>query len=120
MDLFDLYQHHQIGEARARATDARSTADQLRLEVADLKRKADALTIACQALWEIVRTQASVTDDLLLAKMQEIDARDGRMDGRISATLVPCPACGRNVNAARKACLYCGAEMPVRHVFEKA
>lgn len=120
MDLFDLYQQHQIGEARSRAADAKSKADQLRYEVTALQRKAETLTIACQALWEIVRAQAGVGDELLLAKMQEIDARDGRLDGKISGTLVPCPACGRNVNAARKTCLYCGAEMPVRYVFEKA
>lgn len=120
MDLFDLYQQRQIGDASARAADAKGKADQLRYEVNALKRKADTLTLACQALWEIVRSQAGISDEVLLAKMQEIDARDGRLDGKISGTLVPCPTCGRNGNAARKTCLYCGTEMPVRHVFEKA
>src|SRR5688500_15897868 len=97
--LFDLYQQRQIGEAQSRASDAKNASDQLRFEVRDLKRRADALTIACQALWEIVRAQGSLGDEALVAKMQEVDARDGRADGRISTTLLPCPTCGRKSNA---------------------
>ena len=117
--LLDLYQQGRINAATNKAEQAQSAAERARWELDSLKRKADALTIACQALWEIVRAQGGLSDELILGKMQEIDARDGRVDGKISATLAPCPACGRSSNAARKSCLYCGEILPVSHVFEK-
>lgn len=117
--LIDLYQQQRINEARNKADQAKSAAEQMQWEIKDLKRKADALTIACQALWEIVRTQTGMRDEAILQRMQEIDARDGRIDGRISTTLATCPKCSRKNNANRRSCLYCGATLPVEHVFEK-
>ena len=115
--LIDLYQQGRIASAQATADQAKDLATQFRWEVDDLRRKADALTITCQALWEILRTQTGMRDDQILAKMQEIDARDGRVDGKISTTLAECPKCRRKSNSARKSCLYCGTALPVRHVF---
>lgn len=117
--LIDLYQQQRINSATNKAEGAKSAADRAQWEINDLKRKADALTITCQALWEIVRAQGGLSDSLLLAKMQEIDARDGRVDGKISGTLADCPACGRRSQAKRKSCLYCGEPLPVDHIFEK-
>ena len=117
--IIDLYQQRRINEARDTAAQAKSVTEQLQWEVRDLQRKADAMTIACQALWEIVRAQTGMRDEAILQKMQEIDARDGRADGKISGSVLPCPRCGRKSNANRRDCLYCGAKMPVSHVFEK-
>ena len=127
--LIDLYQYQSSGLAQVqsqanlatvRANRAHDTSEILRGTVEDLKRKADALTITCQALWEIVRTQSGLSDDAILKKMEEIDARDGRVDGKISARVQECPKCRRNSNVNRRNCLYCGTAMPVENVFEKS
>lgn len=115
--LFDLYQQGKINQATNKADRAKEKADLFQDEINDLKRKADALTIACQALWELVQSQSGLSDDVILGKIQEIDARDGSVDGKISVTLAMCPRCGRGSNAARKWCLYCGEPLPVQHVF---
>ena len=118
--LIDLHQERRINAASNQATSAQNAAERTRWEIDDLKRRTDALTIACQALWELVRTHSGMNDEMILHKMQEIDARDGKVDGKISTSLAACPACGRNSKAARKCCLYCGAALPVTHVFEKS
>lgn len=117
--LFDLYQQGQINSASNKAEAAKDEAARLRGDVEDLKRKADALTIACQALWEIVRESHKITDEHLLARMEQIDRRDGQVDGRISTTMVKCPKCQRQSNGLRKGCLYCGTNLPVGHVFSQ-
>jgi hypothetical protein len=82
--LIDLYQQRQISDATRTAYSAKETANRSRSDIDDLKRKADALTLACQALWEIVRVQTGLSDDTILDKMQEIYMRDGSTYGRIS------------------------------------
>jgi hypothetical protein len=87
-------------------------------EVEALTRQVDRLTLACQAMWEIIRATGAVTDEHLLAKMQEIDLRDGKEDGKISRTVVTCPKCQRASNSRRDKCMYCGTEFQRPHVFE--
>jgi hypothetical protein len=120
MDLIiDVYQQGQIAEAQAKAANASERAKQLEREIDDLKRRADALTIANQALWEILRVKLGLDDQIVVRKMQEIDLRDGEADGKISPRPVTCPRCSRNSNSKRRACLYCGAALPAGHLFEK-
>jgi hypothetical protein len=121
MDLIiDVYQQGQIAEANAKAAQASDRAKQLERDVDDLKRRADALTIANQALWEILRARLALDDQTVLRKMQEIDLRDGQGDGKISPRPVVCPRCSRNSNSKRRACLYCGASLPAGNFFEKS
>ena len=118
--LFDLYQQSRINDARNTAQNARDAATKAQWDIDDLKRKADALTLACQALWEILRSQTGMSDEVILGKIQEIDLRDGKADGRITQRVQACPNCSRKNKASRRACLYCGAQMPTDNVFEKS
>lgn len=117
--LFDIYQQHRISEASAAAESAKDKVQALRNQVDDLQRKTDALSITCQALWELLRAATNLTDQDMLQKMQEIDLRDGRLDGRIKSPPVNCPSCQRITNGERRACLYCGVRIPGGNIFEK-
>jgi hypothetical protein len=117
--LFDLYQQGRISDVRDTAQDAQSAARRAETQMQDLKRKVDSLTITCQALWELLAERLDMNENLILEKMQEIDLRDGTLDGRISPTLVSCPGCARTNKAERKQCLYCGADLPTTHIFGK-
>ncbi len=117
--LFDIYQQGKIAEAKETAAQASDKVKQLQGDVDDLRRRADALTIACQALWEIVRGRLAVDDQTILQKMQEVDLRDGQADGKIATRPVTCPRCSRNSNSKRRACVYCGAPLPTGNLFEK-
>ena len=79
-------------------------------KVRALEQKLERATLLNQALWEILRDKAGLTDDDLVKKAQEIDLRDGVKDGKITAQAVRCPKCKRVVNSRHGKCLYCGLE----------
>lgn len=120
MGLFwDLYQESRISEAQSGAEVARSTSERLRRDVDQMRRRMDAMALACQAMWEILRDQVGVSEDALMQKMQEIDLRDGTADGRMTPQRLTCPGCSKLNNTTRSECVYCGAKLPVQHVFQK-
>ncbi len=118
--LIDLYQQQRIGEAQRKAEAATDAAKRLAWQVEDLQRKTDALTIASQALWDLLRDTTGLTDAMVLQKMEEIDMRDGRKDGKISPRTRTCPQCRRKSNAGRAHCLYCGSDLSKENLFETA
>jgi len=117
--LIALDHEVRIHEVRTKASQAKDKVERLAWEVEDLQRKSEALTVACQALWELLRSRTGLTDREILEKMQEIDFRDGRLDGKIGSTILRCPQCSRKNKSLRKTCLYCGCQLPTDHVFAK-
>jgi hypothetical protein len=117
MNLFhEFRQSGQIQRAQDDAAAAKSRAAQVGTRVEDLERRADRLALACQALWEILRTNLGMSDEQIREKMGEIDLRDGVADGRITAQVTNCTQCGRPVRSSRDTCLYCGHAMPAQQI----
>ncbi|MBP87497.1 MAG: hypothetical protein CMJ64_12360 [Planctomycetaceae bacterium] len=110
--FWDLYQQMQIHDVQDTAWQTRDEASMLRRELRDLRRSIDSLALTCAALWELQRERGSITDDELVAKMQEIDLRDGQLDGKMTKPATVCPSCERANNASRKNCMYCGTSLP--------
>ncbi|MCB1096547.1 MAG: hypothetical protein KDN22_13300 [Verrucomicrobiae bacterium] len=77
-----------------------------------LEHRVDKLTLINRALWEILQKEHHLNTDDLLAKMAEIDQRDGHMDHQMRAEAISCPSCGRKTSRQRNRCIYCAAEMP--------
>jgi hypothetical protein len=78
----------------------------------DLKASLQQLSLTCRAMWELLSERTSIAQADLLAKVREIDLRDGVRDGRATAPPQECPKCSR-MNAARAArCIYCATELP--------
>jgi len=116
--LWDLLQQRQIGQARQAANQAEDAASRIGNDIAELERVVESLTLTCQAMWELLREQTHITDEMLLARMQEVDLRDGRRDGKVSNAASVCPGCSRPNKARREVCLYCGAALPPpQHLF---
>ena len=79
-----------------------------------------AIALTCQAMWEIMRdNDINLSDDLILKKMEEIDLRDGKRDGKISTTIFECASCGRKVSSSKSNCLYCGTAISHNHLFNR-
>lgn len=120
MDLFwELFQQSRIASARRDASAAKTEAASNRAdlaqnsrEVRDLDYAIDRIALASQAMWELVSTRLGLTEEELREKMTEIDLRDGEADQRMTARVIDCSGCGRNVNIRRDRCLYCGATVP--------
>lgn len=116
--VWDTYQQSQIAEVKTDAIEAKVQAAQYSDRVRALETQVNNMALACQAMWELLRTRVSITEQELLAKMNEVDLRDGAKDGRMTPVLTNCPACGKPSNSKNSSCMYCGAAIPKRHVFQ--
>ena len=110
--FWEFYQQNQI-HSTARNADralraAEKTASQSATMHEPLESKIESLALTCQALFEIMETRDGVTKEILAAKMEEIDLRDGKLDGRMSPPNKVCSSCGRRTSKTRSSCLYCG------------
>ena len=115
---WDAYQQGQFAEVKTDAIEAKMQAAQYSDRVRALEVQVSHMALACQAMWEILREREGITETELLAKMKEVDLRDGAQDGRMTPVLTKCPACGKPSNSKNASCMYCGAVIPRRHVFE--
>jgi polyhydroxyalkanoate synthesis regulator phasin len=116
--LFDIYQQGQIKQAQGTAERAANKTDQLQPRIEELERRLDRLTLASQAMWELLRSTGRITDSQLMDKMEQVDLRDGKKDGKISGTVKICPQCRRNSNSRRMKCVYCDTPLPSPNLFE--
>lgn len=82
----------------------------LRSKVKQLEAEVERLVLSQNALWEIARDRLNITEDVLIAKMKEIDLRDGVADGKVTQVPLGCPSCGRVSSSRHWKCLYCGLE----------
>lgn len=83
----------------------------------EMETRFDRLTLACQAMWELIQEKTDLTEEDLNKKISEVDLRDGTPDGKISRQVVDCPECGRPSNSRRTSCLFCGAEIKSPNAF---
>jgi hypothetical protein len=107
--LWDLIQQHQLRGLDAEVGNARSAASDARDETRQLRRDVDRLTLACLAMWQIIQSQTNLTDEDLARMMHDLDAADGRVDGRMSTEAGRCPKCDRPALKGKPTCMYCGA-----------
>ena len=107
--MWDLVQQRQIGEARGDAVVAKQVAQSTEQRLRDLEQSFDRLMLINRALWETIRRFHPVDDQYLAAKVQEIDLRDGRADGKLSRkSVVTCRRCGQVLSKRHSSCIYCG------------
>ena len=91
------------------AVRAGAKAGRAQREVEQLADRLDRLQLVCTAMWELLAERAELTEQDLLAKVEEVDLRDGRADGKISPQVKRCRQCGRAMSQRHARCLYCGA-----------
>ena len=113
--FWELGQNRRIAQAEAAADSAVSSAtnavQSAKQEIDELERRLDKLTLVNMALWELLQQKLGVAEQELVAKIEAIDLRDGKLDGKLGGAAVSdCPGCGRVFNARHLRCLYCGAQ----------
>ena len=92
-----------ITAAAKKAMDARS-------EVQVLRAAIDKLILVDRALWEIIAESQGLTEEYLLNKVNEIDLRDGVLDGKMRTPVRKCASCGRILQQGYTKCIYCGTK----------
>lgn len=104
MDLFTTFESRRANAIR---TD-REVSD-LRLE--SVSRRVDRTMLAIESLSEILRDRFGITRDEIHARMDEIDLRDGKQDGRLAPGVVLCALCDRPNSKLSRQCVYCGHQL---------
>lgn len=115
--FWELYQDHQIRGAQTSAKRAELKAEHNREYYRLLEDKIASLALACQSLWETLEEHTDITREQLLAKMEEVDLRDGQKDGKLSKTVDACPTCQRKTSRRRPRCIYCGCNLESNELF---
>ena len=110
-----LGQHIEYAQNFIAQVDAQHTRDVARESAmsSDKTRKnTERLYLVVQAMWELLKDKAGLTDADLDAKVQEIDMRDGRLDGQDSTQTAPltCRQCGRTILSGQAQCSWCGTQ----------
>lgn len=109
--LWELGQQRTIADVGSEAAAAQQDATQAIRDADELERRVDALTLTCQALWELSRTRLGLTEAELLAKIREVDVRDGKADGKVATPSGVCPKCKQRTSVARRQRVYCGTQL---------
>lgn len=108
--FWELGRQRAIGEATAQAEAASRKAIDLTAEVRELRRSVNKLMLITQAMWEIIAETSHFDNQLLVKKVNEIDLRDGRLDGKLKRAVQKCTSCGRTLHKEHARCLYCGSD----------
>ena len=97
------------GSQSASRAESKATAveSQVKRLQADLARS----LMISEALWELLRDRAKLTEADLHKKLYEIDMRDGVLDGQNKRKAMKCPDCEHMVSSRHPACIYCGKVM---------
>lgn len=112
LNLFwNMSQERRLKAMGRESSAADRTAGRAVEELDRLRGDLDRLTLACAAMWTLLQEHGHSEDDLA-ARMQALDMRDGRLDGKLAPDVVTCKGCGRKSRPDRKTCMYCSAELP--------
>ena len=110
-----LGQHIEYAQnfiAQVDAQHARDVARESAMSSDKTRKNTERLYLVVQAMWELLKDKAGLTDADLDAKVQEIDIRDGRLDGQDSTQTDPltCRQCGRTILSGQAQCSWCGTQ----------
>ncbi len=110
-----LGQHIEYAQnfiAQVDAQHARDVARESAMSSDKTRKNTERLYLVVQAMWELLKDKAGLTDADLDAKVQEIDMRDGRLDGQDSTQTDPltCRQCGRTILSGQAQCSWCGTQ----------
>lgn len=88
---------------------------QSRSDIKILEEKVESLALICQAMWELLKEKGYTKTDLM-SKIEEIDSRDGMIDGTITK-ITHCPQCNHKLGKRRNKCFWCGAVIEENNFF---
>ncbi len=86
------------------------TARKAERQADQVEARCERLAMLCEAMWTLMSEKLSVTDEELIDRINEIDLRDGKLDGRVARDgPMVCHKCERPIAERFPKCMYCGA-----------
>jgi hypothetical protein len=83
----------------------------------DSKVEVEHLTLVVDAMWSLLAERLNLTNDDLLARIDELDLADGVLDGRRQPAPAMCTGCEAAIPPGRPNCQFCGTPSPDRDPF---
>lgn len=118
--IWENFQQRRIKDAFDKANGAKEVAVTTGTAIGALNSQIETLVLANQAMWELLSEKAGLTETDLINKMNEVDLRDGKLDGKIAKKVVrECGDCGHKVSKQRSVCYWCGAALQKNSPFSK-
>jgi hypothetical protein len=120
--LWDLIQQRSIGAGGPvlqQAAAAEQKAGEAVYSTQSLHSRIDRLSLINRAIWELIQEKLGLSEKDLLKKVQEVDLRDGKIDGKVHAEVKMCPGCENVLSARHLKCIYCGAPVTEGSAFDK-
>lgn len=104
----------RANQAQTEGQMAARTAADVRTQNESIQFDLEKLFMITEALWLVLKEQHGYTDENLVEMIQDIDLRDGKLDGKVSkaADRPACSQCGRTILRRQVRCVYCGAIAP--------
>ena len=115
--IYDLYQNQRIAGAESAADQSAHKAERVQQNLEDLQERIDKLALLNYALWSLLQEKLGVDESELLARVEELDLKDGKLDGRMTGGVINCPHCQRPLSKRHRKCLYCSYELQVDNTF---
>jgi hypothetical protein len=108
-DVFQQYQIHRLNKTFDGAKDviAQDQAGQ-QATLGQMEEKMGRLALICRAIFELLAERTGITEQEFVKKIAEVDLRDGKADGKMTASAKPCPSCGSMMSPQFNRCLFCG------------
>lgn len=79
-------------------------------DLLDVHDRVDRLVLVVEAMWSLLE-EGGYAADQLKDRIAEIDNADGQADGKRTAQVAQCRACGSKVAAGLVACQFCGTRV---------
>lgn len=98
--FWDMYQDSRIRQTENKAASIRHEMDQAVEVIKANEKRLETLTVACQALWELLLEHTTCDEEVFQAKIDEIQRR--------SQADTNCKRCGRKKSKRTSNCSYCG------------
>ncbi len=98
-----------IQNVQSVASEARDKARDAENQIERMKQDIERLLMITEALWKLLQRTNGFTDEELKNLINEIDLRDGMLDGRVTKKETrACPSCQRLCSTRHQRCMYCG------------
>jgi hypothetical protein len=121
--LWDLYQELEIRQTKAVARmaeeGATSRVARAQEHVERIEDRFEKLLMLTEAVWELAAPSLGLTEEHLIAKIREIDARSGAIDGRRAIVVRRCSQCQAAIEKGRATCAFCGHAEPGLVAFDQ-
>jgi len=79
-------------------------------DLLDVHERIDRLVLVVEAMWSMLE-EGGYSAEQLQQRIEAIDAADGTADGKRTAKIEQCRACGSKIAAGLPACQFCGTKL---------